>query len=91
MRQSNLYNGNSYIGKTASLYRDRAHVYPTVSTMDVNPLRAKFFRGNINIYVHFMSFLHINLTQVLKILPQSMRRTCIFYIVNIIAADVLAT
>ena len=36
----------------------------------VNPLRAKFFRGNLNIYLHFMSFLHIDLTQVLKTLPQ---------------------
>ena len=34
-----------------------------------NPLRAKFFRGNINIYLHFVSFLHIDMTQVLKILP----------------------
>ena len=29
-----------------------------------------FFRENINIYLHFMSFLHIDLTQVLKTLPQ---------------------
>ena len=35
-----------------------------------NPLRAKFFWGNINIYLHFMSVLHIDSTQVLKILPQ---------------------
>ena len=34
----------------------------------VNPLRAKFFRGNINIYLHFMSLLHIDMAQVLKIL-----------------------
>ena len=30
------------------------------------PLRAKFFRGNINIYLHFMSFLHIDLTLIWK-------------------------
>ena len=36
----------------------------------INPLRAKFFRGNINIYLHFMSLLHIDLTQVLQMLPQ---------------------
>ena len=36
----------------------------------INPLRAKYFGGNINIYLHFMSFLHIDSTQVLKILPQ---------------------
>ena len=36
----------------------------------LNPLRAKFFRGNINIYLHFVSFLHIDMTQVVEILPQ---------------------
>ena len=35
-----------------------------------NPLRAKFFRGNTNIYLHFVSFLHIDATQVVEILPQ---------------------
>ena len=37
----------------------------------INPLRAKFFRGNINIYLHFVSFLHIDTTQVAEILPQT--------------------
>ena len=36
----------------------------------VNPLRAKFFRGSINIYLYFVSFLHIDTTQVVEILPQ---------------------
>ena len=36
----------------------------------VNPLRAKFFRGSINIYLHFMSLLHIDMTHVLEILHQ---------------------
>ena len=36
----------------------------------VNPLHAKFFRGNINIYLHFVSLLHIDMTHVLKIPPQ---------------------
>ena len=36
----------------------------------VNPLRAKFFRGNIDMYLHFVSFLHIGTTQVVEILPQ---------------------
>ena len=36
----------------------------------VNPLRAKFFRGNLNIYLHFMSFLHTNKTQVVEIPPR---------------------
>ena len=35
-----------------------------------NPLRAKFFKGNINIYLHFMSFLHIDTMQVVEILPK---------------------
>ena len=29
----------------------------------VNPLHAKFFRGNINIYLHFMPLLHIDKSQ----------------------------
>ena len=40
------------------------------SAPDLNPLRAKFFGGNINIYSHFVSFLHIGTTQVAEILPQ---------------------
>ena len=36
----------------------------------VNPLRAKFFWGNINIYLHFVSVLHIGTMQVVEILPQ---------------------
>ena len=56
-----------------------------------NPLCAKFFRGNININLHFMSFLHTNKTQVVEIPSSSNTRTCLFYIINIMAADVLAT
>ena len=40
----------------------------------INPLRAKLFRGNINIYLRFMSFLHIDMTQILKILHQVRQR-----------------
>ena len=36
----------------------------------INPLRAKFFRENINIYLHFMSFLNTNKTHVVEIPPQ---------------------
>ena len=32
----------------------------------INPLGAKFFRGSINIYLHLVSFIHIDRTQVLK-------------------------
>ena len=41
-----------------------------LATTIINPLRAKFFRGNINLYSHFMSLLHIDMTNVPKILPQ---------------------
>ena len=36
-----------------------------------NPLHAKFFRGNKNTYLHYMSFLHTDMTQVVEILPQA--------------------
>ena len=36
----------------------------------LNPLRAKFIREGINIYLHFVSYLHIDTTQVVEILPQ---------------------
>ena len=38
-----------------------------------NPLRAKFFKGNINIYLHFVSFRHIDATQVVEILKYKTR------------------
>ena len=41
-----------------------------ITVIHFNPLRAKFFRSNINIYSHFVSFLHIDTTQVVEILPQ---------------------
>ena len=56
-----------------------------------NPLRATFFRVIINIYLQFMSFLHIDMAHVLKNPPSSKIRTYIFYLVNIMSADVLAT
>ena len=54
-----------------------------------NSLRAKFFRGKINIYLHFMSLLHIDMTQALKILPH-VKPGSTYNIVNIMAVDVLA-
>ena len=42
----------------------------SVSQCTFNPLRAKFFRVNLNMYLHFMSFLLIDMTKALKILPQ---------------------
>ena len=37
---------------------------------NVNPLCAKFFRENINMYLHFMSFLHTNKASVVEIPPR---------------------
>ena len=34
------------------------------------PVSAKFFSGNKNVYQASMSFLHIDMTQVVEILPQ---------------------
>ena len=34
--------------------------------MSTNPLHAKFFRENINIYSYFVSFLHIDMMQVVE-------------------------
>ena len=56
-----------------------------------NPLRAKFFRGNKNIYLHFISFLHIDKAQVVQIVSQVRQGLTLFYIVNIMGADVLLT
>ena len=36
----------------------------------INPLRAKFVRGNIKIYLHVMSFPQIGMSHVVEILPQ---------------------
>ena len=47
------------------------HVHLSQKTNEVfNPLHATFFSGNKNIYLHFMSFLHMDMTQVVEILPQ---------------------
>ena len=63
-------------------------VIPTINEL-INPLRAKFFRGNINMYSHFMSFLHIVMTQVVEIFPQ-VRQGPAHSTVSIMAADDLA-
>ena len=39
-----------------------------VCLYDLIPLCAKFFKGSM--YLHFVSFLHIDITQVVEILPQ---------------------
>ena len=36
----------------------------------LNPLHANFFSGKESIYLHFMSFRHIDMTEVVEIFPQ---------------------
>ena len=63
-----------------------------VSLLKINSLRAKVCRGNINIHLHFMSLPHIDMSQVLKILPQVRQGpTHSTSISWLMAADVLAT
>ena len=62
-----------------------------VSLKAFNPLCVKFFRGNKNIYLHFISFLHIDLPEVVEILPQVRQGLAYSNLVNIMAVDDLAT
>ena len=56
----------------------------------LNPLRGKFFRRNKkNVYLYFISFLHTDTGSWNP--SSSTTRTYLFYIVNIMCADVLAT
>ena len=57
-------------GCIQSAMLQHAHRKLESSLCYINPLRAKLFKGNKNIYSHILSVLHIDLTQVLKILPQ---------------------
>ena len=51
-------------------YLYSGHYYIWIDSHNINPLRAIFFRESINIYLHFMSFLHTNKTQVVEIPPR---------------------
>ena len=49
------------IGVKYFLHKRTMGVFPKIRVMDsFNSLRAKLFRVNINIYLHFMSLLHTN-------------------------------
>ena len=37
---------------------------------NINPIYVNFFRGNKNLYLHLMSFLHIDMTQIVENPPQ---------------------
>ena len=53
-----------------SKHRDNTSLTSNESQLEFLNDGAKFFRGNVNIYLHFVSFLHIDSTQVVEILPQ---------------------
>ena len=55
------------------------------------PFTCYFFQSEHNIYLHFMSFLHTDLTHVVETLNSCKTRTCLVYKINIMAADDLAT
>ena len=69
-----LCNANKEDQERESTTRQKSHVGTSSQQFSfqkwVNPLCAKFFRGIININLYFMSLLHIDMTQVLKILPR---------------------
>ena len=60
------------------IWRYETHIFFARPSWQINlwdqpqlyPLRAKCFRGSINIYLHFVSNLHIDTTQVVEIRPQ---------------------
>ena len=54
------------------LYNNHADQVP-----GFNLLRAEFFRGNKNIYLYFMSFLNIDMTQVVEIILD-VRQECTY-------------
>ena len=62
-----------------------------ISKQRINPLHAKFFTGNKNIFLHFMPYLHSDMPQGSWNPSSSKTRTHLFYKINIMAADVLAT
>ena len=48
--------------------------YGSTHRIQINVLHAKFFRGNKNMYLHSMSFLHIDVTQLDEIIGRTWRR-----------------
>ena len=44
--------------------------YSSFSITKVNSLHAKFFRGNINMYLHFVSFIHTDMPKIIEVLPR---------------------
>ena len=50
------------------IMNDHTKLQRVLLLISIYPLRAKFYRGNITIYLHFVSFLHIDTAQVVEIL-----------------------
>ena len=44
--------------------------YQAFPLLTINSLRDKFFRGNINTYLHFMPFLHTEMLKIIEILSR---------------------
>ena len=69
-----IYSASNYARCCHEKFHERIGTHytfgPFCGGCNFHPLRAIFFSENINIYLRFMSFLHIDLTQVLKTLPQ---------------------
>ena len=61
---------NSFTIVPANVQAHNELVILQIFFLSFNPLRAKFFRENINIYLHFVSYLHIDMTRVAEILPR---------------------
>ena len=61
---------NCLLSSACSLQSSINSLAPGRCSLNLNPLHATFFRRNKNIHLHFMSLLHIDMTQVVGILPQ---------------------
>ena len=57
--------------------------------VQINPLRAEFFIENINMYLQLISFLHTDIWHDTDSSSSCKTRTYLFYIVNVMDADVL--
>ena len=67
-----LYDTGGFCPISSGLFFDDVAIirYHNVNEEILHSLRAIFFRGIVNMHLHFMSFLHIDLTHVVEILPR---------------------
>ena len=65
MKRALLYGaGQWWIDRTFTHSEFIVCICPLLLLLIYNPLRVKFLKQNINTYLHFVSFLHTNKTQV---------------------------